>query len=100
MTIKYIKSLIDDKIIYKFSDNRKNIINYTQLYNPLNPFNPITETDDDYYNHLNNILKSGIYVIRPIITKSNNDYILLIDKCIFGINRDQLIILDSQVQGG
>jgi hypothetical protein len=91
MTIQYIKSLIDDKIIYKFTNNTNNLTDKTSIYNP---YNGITDTDDDYFNHLNNILKSGLYIIKPIATKS---YVLLINKYIFRIDKNQLIILKKLI---
>lgn len=83
MTIQYIKSLIDDKIIYK----QQNIKNETLI---LSPYNGITDTDEDYYNHLNNVLNPGLYLIKYC----NNTYILLINKYIYQISKNQLIILN------
>jgi len=82
MTIKYIKSLLDNKLIYKQNFTTSNTLIYS-------PYNGITDSDEDYYNHLNNILKSGLYLIKH----HNQSYILLMNKYIFKINREQLIIL-------
>jgi hypothetical protein len=86
MTIKYIKSLLDNKFIYTNTNSNTNTTNKNIL---LSPYNGITDTEEDYYNHLNNILKPNVYLIKH--NKKTN--ILLIDKYIYPINKNQLIIL-------
>ena len=81
MTIKYIKSLLDNKIIYENINITNNIL--------FSPYNGITDTYEDYYNHLNNILKPNLYLIK----RNKRTNILLIDKYIYPINKSQLIIL-------
>ena len=91
MTIKYIKSLFDNKLIYynkniNIANKNINVANKNILFSP---YNGITDTDEDYYNHLNNILKPNLYLIKH----NKKTYILLIDKYIYPINKNQLIIL-------
>jgi hypothetical protein len=92
MTIKYIKSLLDNKIIYDNKDSNNNI-NITNKNMLVSPYNGITDTYEDYYNHLNNILKPNVYLIKH--NKKKN--ILLINKYICPINKSQQIILKKLI---